>query len=38
MLEERRKRHYCRAPAVMADATKEMYWKHSLRCSGYGGK
>ena len=36
MFKERRKRHYCHKPAVLADATKEKKGvkKNSLRCSG----
>ena len=36
MFKERRKRHYCRKPAVLADATKEKKGveKKSLRCIG----
>ena len=40
MFNKRRKRHYCRKPAVLHDAIKEkkIYWKNSLRCSGYGAR
>ena len=38
MLERCRRRQCCREPAVLADETKEMYWKNSFRCSGYGAR
>ena len=36
MFKKSRRRHYCRKPAVLADATKEKKGveKNSLRCSG----